>query len=51
MLFRSIYDGKGGLIHSPDWGRNLTHAKSYQFTIGGVQPTFWRVNALGSGSW
>ncbi|MGA1813913.1 NlpC/P60 family protein [Frondihabitans sp. 4ASC-45] len=46
-----IYDGKGGLIHSPDWGRNLTHAKSYQFTIGGVQPTFWRVNALGSGSW
>lgn len=46
-----IYDGKGGLIHSPDWGRNLTHAKSYHFTIRGVQPTFWRVNALGSGSW
>lgn len=46
-----IYDGKGGLIHSPDWGRNLTHANSYQFTIGGVEPTFWRVDALGSGSW
>jgi len=46
-----IYDGKGGLIHSPDWGRNLTHAKSYQFTIGGTGPTFWRVNAIGDGSW
>lgn len=46
-----IYDGKGGLIHSPDWGRKLTHAKSYQFTIGGTGPTFWRVNALGDGTW
>lgn len=46
-----IYDGKGGLIHSPDWGRKLTHAKSYQFTIGGTGPTFWRVNAIGDGSW
>ncbi len=46
-----IYDGNGGVIHSPDWGRNLTHAKSYQFTVGGNQASFWRVNALGSGSW
>ncbi len=46
-----IYDGKGGLIHSPDWGRKLTHAKSYQFTIGGTGPTFWRVNAIGDGTW
>lgn len=46
-----IYDGKGGLIHSPDWGRKLTHAKSYQFTIGGTGPTFWRVNAIGDGKW
>jgi peptidoglycan DL-endopeptidase CwlO len=45
-----IYDGHGGLIHSPDYGRNLTHAKSYQFQIGGVSPTFWRVNAIGGAS-
>ena len=46
-----IYDGNGGLVHSPDWGRKLEHAKSYDFTIGGAGPTFYRVNALGSGSW
>ncbi|WP_435740108.1 C40 family peptidase [Clavibacter nebraskensis] len=46
-----IYDGNGGLIHSPDWGRKLEHAKSYNFTIGGTGPTFYRVNALGTGSW
>ncbi|CAM5535616.1 C40 family peptidase [Leifsonia shinshuensis] len=46
-----IYDGVGGVIHSPDWGRNLEHTKSVDFTIGGVGPTFWRVNAIGAGSW
>jgi cell wall-associated NlpC family hydrolase len=23
-----IYDGHGGVIHSPDWGRYVTHASS-----------------------
>lgn len=46
-----IDDGKGGLLHSPDWGRKLEHAKSYNFTIGGVGPTFYRVDAIGSGNW
>lgn len=43
-----IYDGKGGVIHSPDWGRMLEHSPTVDFTIGGVGPTFWRVNAVGS---
>lgn len=41
-----IYDGKGGVIHSPDYGRFLTHTTS-TFKVEGVSPTFWRVNALG----
>lgn len=41
-----IYDGKGGIIHSPDYGRFLTHT-NYLFDVNGVGPTFWRVNALG----
>lgn len=40
-----IYDGKGGVIHSPDWGRMLTHTNTL-FDVEGVHPTFWRVNAL-----
>jgi hypothetical protein len=45
-----IYDGHGGVIHSPDWGRMLTHTTSL-FDVDGVAPTFWRVNAIGPGSW
>lgn len=45
-----IYDGHGGVLHSPDWGRMLTHTSSL-FDVNGVGPTFWRVNAIGPGSW
>ena len=45
-----IYDGHGGVIHSPDFGRYLTHTTSL-FDVDGIAPTFYRANALGSGSW
>lgn len=45
-----IYDGNGGVIHSPDFGRMLTHTPSL-FDVDGIAPVFYRANALGGGNW
>jgi len=46
-----IYDGKGGVIHSPDFGRYLTHTSTLFNVDKTITPTFYRANALGNGSW
>lgn len=46
-----IYDGSGGVIHSPTFGRYLEHSKVVFGSVGGFSPTYYRANALGSGSW
>jgi cell wall-associated NlpC family hydrolase len=48
-----IWDGKGGMIHSPDYGRMLEHLPklSLDYKIGSSLPSFWRVNTIGSGTW
>lgn len=45
-----IYDGKGGVIHSPNFGRMTDH-NPHLFTVQGETAHFYRANALGSGSW
>ncbi|MFT4284347.1 MAG: NlpC/P60 family protein [Protaetiibacter sp.] len=46
-----IYDGAGGVIHSPTFGRFLEHSDHVFTSVGGASPTFYRANALGGGSW
>lgn len=45
-----IYDGNGHVIAAADWGEG-TKISPLPFTIGGVAPTYWRVNAIGAGTW
>lgn len=47
----AIYDGKGGIIHAPDFGRKVEHNSDAVFSINGVQPVFMRVDQIGAGSW
>lgn len=45
-----IYDGAGHVIAAADWGEG-TKVDALPFDIGGVPPTYWRVNAIGNGAW